>query len=73
MRIQLSAFLLLPLLAGALTSPVLAGSRTSEGISHSLAAGRSMQGVPDNAGNQTTSCTSFGPTTHYRCTTRWSK
>jgi len=72
MRYQLPALLLIPLLAGAMTSPAFAGSRTAEGVSQSLASVRSMRGTPGDAIDLRTDCTRVGPTNHYRCTTSWS-
>jgi hypothetical protein len=61
----------LPLAFAIWATPASAGSRTDESTSQRLAATRSMEGVPMDATNRRTHCQSFGPSTHYRCTSTW--
>jgi hypothetical protein len=61
----------LPLALAAWAVPASAGSRTDESTSQRMAATRSMDGVPMDATNRRTHCHSFGPSTHYRCTSTW--
>jgi hypothetical protein len=71
MKPLLLAALALPLALATWTAPASAGSRTDESTSERLAVTRSMEGVPMDATNRRTHCQSYGPSTHYRCTSTW--
>jgi hypothetical protein len=71
MIVLLRVALILPLIVFGWAGAASAESLTRDSVSSDLAAGRSMDQVPEGATNVNTQCVSFGPTPHYRCTTTW--